>query len=80
MTRIFPTAAFDAAVANMSELRKLGHLQYDAASVYDVRGRRVLRLLPEADEQKPLRLVGCWPHCRYLFEAALAAARRAWIP
>jgi len=49
-----------------------GHLQCDAAPVYDVLERGVPTLLPEADEEERLRLVGCWAHCRrYFFEAAI---------
>lgn len=55
-----------------------GHLQCDAAPVYDVLDRGVPTLLPEADEQPSLRLVGCWAHCRrYFFEAAITKHRVA---
>ncbi|MBL9025072.1 MAG: transposase, partial [Myxococcales bacterium] len=48
-----------------------GHLQCDASPVYDILDRGVPTLLPEADDDERLSLVGCWAHChRYFFEAA----------
>ncbi len=45
-----------------------GHLQCDAAPVYDILERGVPTLFPE----DPLLLVGCWAHCRrYFFDAAI---------
>jgi transposase len=55
-----------------------GHLQCDAAPVYDVLERGVPTLLPENDEDTQLSLVGCWAHCRrYFFEAAITKHRSA---
>lgn len=55
-----------------------GHLQCDAAPVYDVLERGVPTLLPESDDDARLSLVGCWAHCRrYFFEAAITKHRSA---
>lgn len=55
-----------------------GHLQCDASPVYDILDRGVPSLLPEADDDERLSLVGCWAHCRrYFFEAAITKHRSA---
>ncbi|MBL9020547.1 MAG: transposase [Myxococcales bacterium] len=55
-----------------------GHLQCDASPVCDILDRGVPTLLPEADDDERLSLVGCWAHChRYFFEAAITKHRSA---
>lgn len=56
-----------------------GHLQCDAAPVYDILERGVPTLLPEGADETSVRLVGCWAHCRrYFFEAAITKHRSAF--
>jgi hypothetical protein len=51
-----------------------GFLQSDASSVYDILDRGP----PSPNEERKLRLVGCWAHCRrYFFDAVIAKRPRA---